>query len=105
MRPSSLAIALPSLHFWRSEGQHRDMTALYVRTIAGVVALYLWAGSLAAPAATLCVGDTVLSGWNALLTGWMEAFGGIVGWFANSFLLLEARRLTVRKCLGMVFRQ
>jgi hypothetical protein len=77
MRPSSLAIALPSLHFWRSEGQHRDMTALYVRTIAGEVALCLWAGSLAVPAATRCVGDTVLSGWNVLLTGWMGAFGGI----------------------------
>src|ERR1700753_3188985 len=76
MRPSSLAIAPPSLHCWHSKGQHRDMTALYVRTIAGVVALCLWTGSLAAPAATLCVGDTVLSGWNVLLTGWMGTFGG-----------------------------
>ena len=90
MRPSSLAIGLPSLLFWRSKGQHRDMTALYVRTIAGVVALCLWTGSLAAPAATLCVGDTVFSGWNVLLAGWMGARLGIFGWFTNPFLLLEA---------------
>jgi hypothetical protein len=56
------------------------------RQLFGVIALLIWAASLALPVETDC--DSLpIKGYVVLETGWLGPLGGQFGWYANLFML------------------
>jgi hypothetical protein len=84
------------------------MLGAHGRQIIGGIALALWLASLALPVETDCGQRYADAGYLILMIGWIGVFVGLLGWYANPFmlglilvLLLDKRPSIIAALIGL----
>ena len=74
------------------------------RRLIGVAALALWCVSLALPVETDCGVSYAARGYDILGVGWLgpSVSVGLVGWYANPFMLWQSGRLLLNRRPGVI---